>query len=473
MLFNPLIIRGEILNLIFFARNKDYMCVILEKISHLFDKIIVLGLKETSFEEFFRGKEEKFILINDYLNPDNLKYNFEGYDNLEDYSNYLAYSKMASDSYIRDGLKYSDNTLVEDNNFRYYLYWNKIIADYNIDCVIRLGSVPHFAYELSLFYLMEFRGKTIIYTWHSGIPPYIYFGKTLIHNTDDNYYKFPVESSDKKSIQNQISDLIKLSLSNDFEKLTPYYMRHNMSILKLKMLGKNIKAVIKRANVTTSPGLIINQIARQINHGGNRYLKLVKTKSVSYLPNKFVYLPLHLQPEASTNPLGYLYNRLPVLIVEVLNLIPKDYKIVIKENPKQTSHSRILRYSDLFDNSRIHIINSSFSTYELISKSSLVISITGTAILEASIMGKNAVLLGNNIYHLLPNVYRLNKSLKENINQVLNSNKYDMHIKDFNSFIVELSQLGVYSPLLSELDSNWDIDEISHLSSKLIEILER
>jgi len=460
------------MNSIFFSRNKDYMLLILDKISHLFEYILILGLDEDKFNTIPFVNKEKFILINSYINPENLDYNFDYYSSFEDYDKYLNFSKMVTDSYIRDGLMYSDSTIIDDNNFRYYLFWNKLLTDYKIDFVIRLGSVPHFAYELSLFYLAEYRKKKIIFSWHSGILPIIYFGSTLKHNSNNNYYRLKPDFSVKEILIKEIQEKILFNINEEHDKLKPYYMKVNLRWLSVSVKFQKFFIIARKLLKTNhKKRILINQLARMSNQKGYFYLKEVKRKSLDTLPPKFVYLPLHLQPEASTNPLGSLYNRLPILIAEVLNLIPKDYIIVVKENPKQTPHSRLYSYIDLFKNERIQLVSSNFDTYELIKKSSLVISITGTAIFEASIMGKSSILLGNNVYHLLPNVYRLDKNLKTNISFILNNSKKSIQINDFENYINEMSKSGAISPVLSENDSEYTTEEIDNISRRIEEII--
>jgi len=460
------------MNAIIFARNKDFMIQIINKLSPLFDYILILGLDEDKFNSSPYVNKEKLILINDYVNPENIDYNLDYYSSFEDYDEFLNYSKMVQDSYIRDGLMYSDSTIIDDNNFRYYLFWNRLLIDYEIDFVIRLGSVPHFAFELSLFYLAEYRKKKIIFSWHSGIYPVIYFGSTLKHNSNNNYYELNPDLDVKKILVKELQNKLNIALREDHHNLTPYYMKVNLRLLLITDKIHRIISISRRLLKTSHrKRILINQLARMTNQKGSSYLREVKKKSLNTLPAKYVYLPLHLQPEASTNPLGSLYNRLPVIFAEVLNLIPEDYLIVVKENPKQTAHSRLHRYIDLFKNKRFQIVSSSFDTYELIKNSSLVISITGTAIFEASIMGKNSVLLGNNIYHLLPNVFRLDKNLKANISSILNNSKKSMKIDDFNNYINEMSKSGAISPLLSETSNAFTMEEINNISKRLEEII--
>jgi len=460
------------MNLIFDTQNDDFYISIIDKISHLFDHIVILNLEEKKYNELCFSNPDKFHLINEYLDPENLSYDLDYYNGLEDYDEFLNLAKITEDAYIRDGLKYSDQTIIKDNIFRYYLFWNRILIQHKIDCVIRLSGVPHFSYDLSLFYLAELRKKKIIFSWHSGVNSIIYLGNTLLHNDKFNYYKLGYNSSVKKFVNDFLIEKLSVSSAQKYQELTPYYMKLNLRQYFVRIKLMKFFAVFKRLIIDEQRFmLVINQFSRMINQKGALYIRELKRKASIDLPTNFVYLPLHLQPEASTIPLGYLYSRLPILIAEAINLIPYEYKIVIKENPKQTSHSRLKRYVDLYDHNRVHLVPSNYDTYELIRKSSLVISITGTAILEASLMGKNSILLGNNIYHLLPNVYKLDNKLKEKILSLLSKELNETKIEDFDYYVSELSESGIISPRLSKMTKNFTLEEIDNISNSLLNLI--
>ncbi len=113
------------------------------------------------------------------------------------------------------------------------------------------------------------------------------------------------------------------------------------------------------------------------------------------LDRKFVYFPLHLQPEMSTSTLGGIYSDQLSAIETLARIIPDDYFIYIKENPKQRGQMRGKQFFSRLDRIRkVKVLPSYVDTHELIRQARYVATITGTAGYEAICKGKNVLYFG-------------------------------------------------------------------------------
>lgn len=120
---------------------------------------------------------------------------------------------------------------------------------------------------------------------------------------------------------------------------------------------------------------------------------------------KFVYFPLHLQPEMTTATLGGIYNDQILAIERLRRIIPNDWAIYIKENPLQTYAWRDKYfYQRMTSIPNIRLISSEINTYDLIDKCKFVATITGTAGFEAVSGGKPVLVFGLAWYRCLPGV---------------------------------------------------------------------
>jgi hypothetical protein len=135
-----------------------------------------------------------------------------------------------------------------------------------------------------------------------------------------------------------------------------------------------------------------------------QFRKRLARASSSVIPTvKYVYVPLHLQPEMTTCALGGKYDNQALLLEELRGWLPDDIWIFVKENPKQGKRfppaaSRLYRNKDFFQRisklKNVCFVPQNFSTIELIQSSEFVATVTGTAGFEALLRGKNCLVFG-------------------------------------------------------------------------------
>lgn len=126
-------------------------------------------------------------------------------------------------------------------------------------------------------------------------------------------------------------------------------------------------------------------------------------KDLESMEEPFVYFPLHLQPEATTSPMGGVFVD-QYLAVEVLaRAVPSGWKVVVKENPAQRFAKRDYGfYEHLGRLPNIRLVSRSADTFNLIEKCAAVATITGTAGWEALFKGKPVLVFGNAFYRGAP-----------------------------------------------------------------------
>jgi hypothetical protein len=118
-------------------------------------------------------------------------------------------------------------------------------------------------------------------------------------------------------------------------------------------------------------------------------------KSLDELPEKFVYYPLHFSPESSINtPAPYYIDQMRA-VDAIRHAMPSNYTLIVKDHPA----ALLIRKKGLMDKMRrssgVRVIHSSLSGRELIQRAALTISVTGTSTLEAFLLGKPSLTLGN------------------------------------------------------------------------------
>lgn len=152
---------------------------------------------------------------------------------------------------------------------------------------------------------------------------------------------------------------------------------------------------------------------------GVRYQKKLKKlyDSLSTEPvpgEKYIFLPLHYQPEATTSPAGDIYVNQYLMVQTLLKNTPSDYHIYVKEHPQQLqSHtlgftSRIPEfYQDLAACDRVRLMPLSWDSYRIMKDAAAVATVTGTVGWETIMHHIPVLVFGLTWYERCPGVLRI------------------------------------------------------------------
>lgn len=177
----------------------------------------------------------------------------------------------------------------------------------------------------------------------------------------------------------------------------------------------------------------INIIEKRI--GFFKDLEKYSTQDID-LNKKFIYFPLHYQPEITSDPFGDIYSDQILAIEKLSLLLPQDWHIYVKENPVQDIQSRGFRFFDRLNSIKnATLVSHQIDTLELIKHCQIVATLTGTAGFEA-IKGKKPVItFGRAWYRNFDGVFEYNPNLNlENIA------KYQIDVKKISQSISDLSE---------------------------------
>lgn len=145
----------------------------------------------------------------------------------------------------------------------------------------------------------------------------------------------------------------------------------------------------------------------------HRKLSRLVAKEASALPDKYVFLPLHVEPEAALVILSPEFNSQVALIDFISKSLPAGVFLVIKENPIAVGRRPRGFYEWLASIPNVHLVGLGVSGFELAQGSAVTVTITSTAGFEASALGTPVVTFGqNNLYNALDHV-RLITDLRE------------------------------------------------------------
>ncbi|EKS36377.1 hypothetical protein [Afipia broomeae] len=117
-------------------------------------------------------------------------------------------------------------------------------------------------------------------------------------------------------------------------------------------------------------------------------------ETLEELPAKFVYYPLQTTPESSINtPAPYFIDQMRA-IDAIRFAMPSDCTLIVKEHWASLNIRPGSFYKALRRKAGVKVVHSNLSSVELIKRAQLTISVTGSATLEAYLLGRPSLVLG-------------------------------------------------------------------------------
>jgi len=152
-------------------------------------------------------------------------------------------------------------------------------------------------------------------------------------------------------------------------------------------------------------------------------------RSLEELPGKFIFYPLQYTPESSINtPAPYFLDQFRA-IDAIRFAMPSGCVLVVKEHPaciliRESGFVRRLQRTG-----GVVVAHYGLSSVELVKRAGLTISVTGTATLEAMLLGRRAITLGGSLVSgFLGGACSLGE-LSERIEQAFDANMPDAEVE--------------------------------------------
>ena len=312
----------------------------------------------------------------------------------------------------------------KDLFLKHVRYWSHIINRHKISHFIS-ANIPHENYDYVIYCLCKLKNIKTIFL-HQTIPDFVMRLTQItpfFPEMEEEFLKLQ-----EKFIHTKLDDIIlgeraqKVydSQVNPGSKPSPVYMKkktlRSKLVLKLQGLFKKFKKLfsIRFYRKATDSSLFrillfrvfIKPFQFMSDFRYRRFYEFRCAKPDVNLP--FIYLPLHLQPELSTVPLAGVFSN-QLLIVQLLSQnLPKEFKIYIKENPKQSCWGRTLNfYRELVKIPNVTLVSRRYDTYKLINNCQAIATATGTAGWEGLFRGKPVLMFGDFYYQYADGVFKI------------------------------------------------------------------
>ncbi|WP_194096018.1 capsular polysaccharide export protein, LipB/KpsS family [Marivivens aquimaris] len=336
--------------------------------------------------------------------------------------------ETAVDQFHRTGPAYQYRSH-DLNNLQDYLDYYHILTEAVAQQIADSGAthalfynVPHLGYDTVLYQVAKAMGlKTIVLC--QTIFPSLYFSVDKIEDLGD----FEAAGSDAAPMEIEKGSKPHLFYMDD-----RWQKESTRGKLNRKAVGNFITYMLRKDPAKLlNPAYIVRTLKRMKAIYGalpdwrDPFAKFFHESELAYfehlaqyenqdidLSGKFIYVPLHNQPEMSTSALGGPWRDQVLMIEALARHLPDGWEILVKENPRQGAYARgPLFWHRLNRIKGVKFVPSDLSTHELSDRAQFVATVTGTAAWEAIRKGRPAVVFGNAWYKRLPGINRFEEGM--------------------------------------------------------------
>jgi CDP-glycerol glycerophosphotransferase (TagB/SpsB family) len=167
-------------------------------------------------------------------------------------------------------------------------------------------------------------------------------------------------------------------------------------------------------------------------------------EKINFLEKNYIFFPLHFQPERSTLPEGLLFSDQLKAIKILSNVLPKNWKIVVKEHPRQliidyrNFHYRSKKfYIDLQKIKNVIYMSSKSNYFELLKHCRVTATISGSVTFDGLLVNKPGITFASTWLddHCYINLYKNLSDLKFFLINI-NNNKFTKFDKELINFFL-------------------------------------
>ena len=187
-------------------------------------------------------------------------------------------------------------------------------------------------------------------------------------------------------------------------------------------------------NPRVMPGQVYSPLEKYFRYRkgkkAQRFLRKHQTPFSVIRKKKYAMYFLHVQPELSVEEMAFEYQDQINTLRNILAALPADMCLVVKEHPPMLGRRQIHTYSQLIHMPGIIFADSSQDSHQLIVHATVVVTLTGTAGLEAIYYGIPAIVLGSVFFDCFNGTYKPEnlqelKELLANPDKLMGASKED------------------------------------------------
>jgi hypothetical protein len=368
-------------------------------------------------------------------------------------------SRVPISVFLSDDLSYDERRRIY---LRHVRYWHHVVRSRRIDLYISV-NIPHIVYDYIAYGVCKVLGVPTIFFDRPFAPgamfPRFSFDTPIALPLLTDNFDRPLSRffQDFLDIQSQRTETVKAVSSGWRVYVGKREMRSVFYAGPRPSWLRNLTHGVVRSLARRSLGPLFSEfysyLALSLHHKKwitiRRYLDAVSSDFSAVDGRRFIYFPLHYQPEASTSPLAGLFVE-QLLILDMLSAsLPDGVWLAVKEHPAQTAVARDPHfYADILKRPNVILLRTDVDTYALIKQSIAVATANGTAAWEAYCRGKPAIVFGLGLQGQAPAGFNVttHEECRSAVDSILEG-RYDASLPSFVNFLrrVEQAALPMYT----------------------------
>ena len=371
--------------------------------------------------------------------------------------------------------------------------WNLVI---NERLFYRFNDFHKFS-KLEILSILEKECKLFEEALDTAKPDFVILHEPFFH-TDELFYRickgrgikilmsyishfgFKYEISQNDHVMDIISDFNNIPIKGrDFKELEKVFDEKNISKFikklneqafgnKMDLVKAAIDFGIKSKNMNpkthysyfgrTKLKVFTNTLNNSIKTSSRKkFIDKKLRKTIDY-NLKYIYFPLHIDQERSSLIQTPFYTNQIEFLRSVVKSLPIDYTLYVKEHPTQSMrHWRDKQwYKEIMDIPNLILIHPNVSSRKLIENCSLVISISGTAALEAAFLQKPSITFVDTDYTKISSIERvrsiedLPKTIRQSLKKKITPDDLDRYVSLQERYAFEYDDMDFQESVLNK-----------------------
>jgi len=293
-------------------------------------------------------------------------------------------------------------------------YWNHVLETKHIGFVL-MNTVPHQCYDLVLYDLCKVKKIPVLYLARFFLVDAFSVEedwKEVGHGVHERFQELQKEYSDPNRPVT-LSPLFEESYTRATQvEGDPYYMFRRGKHLERRGFLRKWARIALRIGIY-KPAYLLRSVCSpafwrrkwQQHTTALTYDRLTKMPD---LAKPYIYVPLHMQPEATTCPMGGIFADQELMLQLLAAHLPEGIRLYVKEHPAQGEMCRSAQfYRTLHSIPSVTLVPRHFNTFALTKSALAVASVTGSACFEGLFREKPALVFGHTFFQYSPGVFRI------------------------------------------------------------------